>query len=64
VSPGDAEDLADRMRWADDHRSEMRRMGLSARKAYETRYRGAMHLGALLDTYQRLIDQRELVAHA
>ena len=63
VSPGDAEDLADRMRWAGDHRSEMRRMGLSARKAYETRYRGATHLDALRAAYQRLIDQREPVAH-
>ena len=63
VSPGDAEDLADRMRWAGDHRSEMRRMGLSARKAYETRYRGATHLDALRAAYQRLIDQWEPVAH-
>ena len=64
VSPGDAEGLAARMRWAVDHGSEMRRMGLSAREAYEPRYRGAMHLDALRDTYQRLIDERELIAHA
>jgi glycosyltransferase involved in cell wall biosynthesis len=64
ASPGDANDLADRLRWADDHRSEMRRMGSNARKAYETRYRGGMHLDALRQTYQRLIDQREPVAHA
>ncbi|MGA3029975.1 MAG: glycosyltransferase family 4 protein [Candidatus Limnocylindrales bacterium] len=55
VRPGDAEDLADRLRWADSHRDEMRRMGSNARREYETRYRGEAHLAALLSTYQRLI---------
>lgn len=52
--PGDAQDLADRLRWAVDHPDEMRKMGLSARLMYETTYRGPAHLAALLDTYQRL----------
>jgi glycosyltransferase involved in cell wall biosynthesis len=64
VRPSDAEDLADRLRWADCHRDEMRRMGSNARREYESRHRGAAHLAALLSTYQRVIadarhDERE-----
>ncbi len=55
VRPGDAEGLADRLRWADSHRDEMRRMGSNARAEYETRYRGGAHLVGLLSTYERLI---------
>jgi glycosyltransferase involved in cell wall biosynthesis len=58
VAPGDAEALADRLRWASDHQDEMRRMGLAARREYETRYRGEVHLDGLLGTYQRLIETR------
>ena len=55
ATPGDAQDLADRLRWAADHPHEMRKMGTSARMKYETTYRGPAHLAALLDTYGRLI---------
>ena len=54
ANPGDAGDLADRLRWANDHPDEMRQMGSNARLSYETRYRGSAHLAALLDIYQRL----------
>jgi glycosyltransferase involved in cell wall biosynthesis len=54
ASPGDAQGLADRLRWAVDHPHEMRKMGSNARLAYETMYRGPAHLTALLDTYRRL----------
>jgi len=54
ANPGDAQDLADRLRWAVDHPCEMRQMGSSARLMYETRYRGPAHLAALLNTYGRL----------
>ena len=54
ASPGDANDLAGRLRWAVDHPEEMRQMGSSARREYETKYRGSAHLAALLDTYRRL----------
>ncbi|HJX53296.1 MAG TPA: glycosyltransferase [Polyangia bacterium] len=54
ANPGDAQDLADRLRWAADHPHEMRKMGSNARLIYETRYRGPGHLAALLDTYRRL----------
>jgi glycosyltransferase involved in cell wall biosynthesis len=58
ATPGDERDLADRLRWASDHPAEMRQMGLGARLEYETKYRGDVHLKALLDTYQRLTDAR------
>ena len=64
ASPGDARELADRLLWASNHPDQMRRRGFSARQAYETRYRGGMHLDALRATYQRLIDQQGPVAHA
>jgi hypothetical protein len=33
---------------------EMQEMGRRAREQYETRFRGATHLAALLDTYGRV----------
>ena len=51
VEPHSASDLCDRIRWACDHPDEMRRMGLSARRRYEDRFRGRTHLSALMDTY-------------
>jgi hypothetical protein len=54
ANPEDAQDLADRLRWAVDHPHEMRKMGSRARQVYETTYRGPAHLATLLDTYRRL----------
>ncbi|HJP71918.1 MAG TPA: glycosyltransferase [Candidatus Limnocylindria bacterium] len=51
VPPGDADALAAAIAWAHDHPSEMRAMGLNARRRYEERYRGASHLAALMDIY-------------
>ena len=51
AEPNNASDLADRMRWATNHPLEMRAMGANARIRYETRFRGAMHLSALLEAY-------------
>jgi glycosyltransferase involved in cell wall biosynthesis len=56
ADPDDPNDLADRLRWADQHKDEMRQMGSNARLRYETTYRGGMHLAALLATYQRLVE--------
>jgi glycosyltransferase involved in cell wall biosynthesis len=52
VPPGDADALAAAIAWADDHPSEMRAMGLNARRRYEERYRGASHLAALTGIYE------------
>ena len=51
AEPGDAGDLADRIRWAVDHPSKMREMGAHARQRYEARYRGRQHLAALSEAY-------------
>jgi glycosyltransferase involved in cell wall biosynthesis len=51
AEPNDADDLADRIRWATSHPDEMRRMGLNARQRYEGRFRGQMHLAALFEAY-------------
>jgi len=64
AKPGDASDLADRLRWASDHPAEMRQMGRNARSEYETKYRGGVHLDALLETYQRLIAAGGSAGHA
>jgi glycosyltransferase involved in cell wall biosynthesis len=64
AEPGDAIDLADRLHWASDHPDEMRKMGSNARLEYEAKYRGGMHLAALLATYQRLIETSGPVANA
>ncbi|TAJ99411.1 MAG: glycosyltransferase family 1 protein [Chloroflexota bacterium] len=51
AEPGDATGLADRLRWARDHPTDMRRMGQHARKRYESAYTGSTHLAALQDAY-------------
>lgn len=51
AEPGDAEHLADRMRWAVEHPDAMARMGLAARDRYLERFTGAVHLAALLRLY-------------
>lgn len=64
VVPGDPAALAERMRWAVDHPQDMRKMGVNARQRYESRYGGAGHLAALLDTYQALLESKRPVASA
>jgi glycosyltransferase involved in cell wall biosynthesis len=50
--PGDADALATHIRWAVDHPDDMKRLGANARMRYETQFRGAAHLTALLDAYK------------
>ena len=64
AAPGDAGDLANRLLWASSHPAEMRQMGLNARHEYETKYRGDVHLNALLGTYARLTPASGLAGHA
>ena len=52
VEPGNAVDLADRIRWADSHQAEMLAMGRNARHRYETRYRSETHLAGLIAAYE------------
>ena len=64
ATPGDDGDLAARLRWASEHPAEMRQMGFNARLEYETKYRGGVHLDALLETYERLIAAGGSAGHA
>lgn len=51
--PGDAADLAKRLRWADAHPLEMREMGRAARRVYERRYTPDTNAEQLLGIYRR-----------
>lgn len=49
--PGDAQDLARIMRWANAHPAEMQRMGEAARKEYEANYTSATNFRQLMHIY-------------
>ncbi|NOY06071.1 MAG: glycosyltransferase family 4 protein [Chlorobi bacterium] len=49
--PGDARDLADKIKWAWDHPEVMIAMGKEARKEYELKYTGEKNVKLLLDIY-------------
>lgn len=53
--PGNAHDLAVKMRWADSHPDVMRRMGEAARAEYEARYTSETNFGLLMAIYQDAI---------
>lgn len=50
--PGNAKDLADKLRWMFDHPSEARAMRLAARQLFETRYTMSLNYSVLIDIYQ------------
>ena len=54
-TPGDADDLAAKVRWAADHPDEMRRMGLNARKVYERKYTPEANYRRLITIYEEAI---------
>jgi glycosyltransferase involved in cell wall biosynthesis len=51
-SPGDAEDLATKVRWAHQNPEAMRMMGANARGVYEQKYSPSVNLGQLAKIYQ------------
>lgn len=51
--PGHAQDLLDKIRWADAHPQEMRRMGMAAREEYEQRYTPERNGEQLITVYRR-----------
>ena len=57
-APGDADDLAAKVRWAAAHPDEMRRMGESARREYETKYTPERNYEMLIEIYERAIAHR------
>jgi glycosyltransferase involved in cell wall biosynthesis len=56
-TPGDAEDLARKVRWTSEHPFEMAAMGRSARQKFETKYGSEANYGSLMDIYAKAIDQ-------
>ena len=50
--PGNADDLAAKMAWAEGHPDEMLRMGRAARQEYENKYTPARNYEALMSIYR------------
>ncbi len=57
-APGDPEDLAAKVRWADEHPDEMRRMGARARRVYEQKYTPEVNYRQLMAIYEDAIAVR------
>lgn len=53
--PGNAQDLAQKMQWADEHPEEMQRMGKEARREYENKYMADTNLKQLVAIYEEAI---------
>jgi glycosyltransferase involved in cell wall biosynthesis len=54
-TPGDADDLAQKVAWAWDHPQEMAAMGKEARRVYESKYTAEASYPALMAIYQRAV---------
>lgn len=59
---GNAADLAAKLRWAQGHPDEMRRMGEAAREEYEAKYAPQENYSILMEIYREAI--AEVVGHA
>jgi len=55
--PGDAGDLAAKVRWAANHPEEMLRMGKQARRVYEEKYMPEANYHQLMAIYQVAIEE-------
>jgi glycosyltransferase involved in cell wall biosynthesis len=58
----DADDLAEKVRWAISHPSEMQQYGRNGRKIYEERYSSVVNYRALMKIYQDVICGRKTIA--
>ncbi|MBX3069828.1 MAG: glycosyltransferase family 4 protein [Thermomicrobiales bacterium] len=56
--PGNAADLAAKVRWATDHPAEMRQMGANARAEYEAKYTAEINYRQLMAIYEMAIERR------
>jgi glycosyltransferase involved in cell wall biosynthesis len=56
-TPGDAEDLAKKVRWASEHPEDMRRMGRNARQIYEEKYTPEINYRQLIAIYEGSIKE-------
>lgn len=55
-TPGDAADLAAKVRWATAHAQDMRRMGENARRVYEDKYTPEANYSQLMSIYEAVIE--------
>jgi glycosyltransferase involved in cell wall biosynthesis len=55
-TPGDAQDLARKLSWAESHPTEMRRMGMAARREYDASYTSQINYSILMDIYRESIE--------
>ncbi len=55
-TPGDAADLAAKVRWAESHPEEMRRMGANARRDYEEKFTPEANYPQLMAIYEQAIE--------
>lgn len=62
VRPGDAADLAAKLRWAQEHPEDMRRMGENARRVYTQRFTPEANLPLLEAAYAEAIRHRRSLA--
>jgi glycosyltransferase involved in cell wall biosynthesis len=51
--PGDAEDLAEKIKWVWTHPDQVKQMGKRARGQYETKYTAAVNYGLLMNIYNK-----------
>lgn len=56
--PGDAEDLAAKMRWAQANPEAMQRMGVAARAEYEVKYTPEINYRQLMAIYEAALDDK------
>jgi glycosyltransferase involved in cell wall biosynthesis len=54
-TPGDSQDLADKVEWAWNNRDHMRKMGQEARREYENKYTAEKNYPRLMEIYQHAI---------
>jgi glycosyltransferase involved in cell wall biosynthesis len=64
VDPGDSNDLAKKIEWAQSHPKEMLRMGQAARTEYERKYTPEHNYETLMDIYQDAISAAKGIRHA
>jgi glycosyltransferase involved in cell wall biosynthesis len=55
-TPGDAEDLAEKVEWACSHQARLDEMRRSARNEYESRYSAEKNYGRLMEIYDRTMN--------
>lgn len=62
--PGDPNDLANKLKWADSHPEAMQKMGIEARWEYEHKYTSAINFKQLIAIYEDAIQTKQEVQNA